>query len=429
MISIVVVYNDERVFKEVLLAGLKRQNAGYELIALPNTDGRFKSAAEALNFGGSGATGKYIMFVHQDVELGCDSWLEKVEDALDSTPDVGVAGAAGVREKNGHAQLRGYIRDSGGVWGAPIDKLEEVDTLDECLLIIPKAVFKKLSFDEKTFDDWHCYGIDYCLSVSQSGLKAYALPFFVHHRSPRTNFRDLLKYQKRLYEKHKRNHRRIYTTCGVITRFWLRLWSVISPLTGLHRWIAPSWVEYLREELSGCESVLDLGCGYSSPLQHCGVAFSVGVELDESYLEESRKKKIHNEYIKADVRKVDFEPRNFDAVLCLRVIEHLTKQEGRELMEKMEKWARKKVVLTTGRKPYWHEILGGESKEHKSIWTANELRGLGYNVRGMAGWGYDGIVRYGPYSSRRMVLDLFQRIILYFPKLAYQMFATKRLQG
>jgi len=429
MISIVVVYNDERVFKEVLLAGLKRQNVEYELIALPNADGRFKSAAEALNFGGNSAAGKYIMFVHQDVELGCDSWLEKVENALDNTPDVGIAGAAGVRKKDGHAQMRGYISDCGGVLGAPIDKLEEVDTLDECLLIVPKSVFKKLSFDEKTFDGWHCYGIDYCLSVGRSGLKTYVLPFFVYHRSLKTNVRELLGYQKRLYKKHKNNYRRIYTTCGVVTGLRLKLWTALSPLTGLHKWISPSWVEYLKKELSGYESVLDLGCGYSSPIQHCNIPFSVGVELDESYLEESRKKKIHNEYIKADVRKVDFEPRNFDAVLCLRVIEHLTKQEGYELIGKMEKWARKKVIITTGEKPYWQEILGSASKEHKSIWTADELRGLGYDVCGMSGWGYEGTVRYGPPGSWGMVLDLSQRIIRYVPKLAYQMFATKQLQG
>jgi SAM-dependent methyltransferase len=192
--------------------------------------------------------------------------------------------------------------------------------------------------------------------------------------------------------------------------------------------MAPSWVEYLKEELSGCESVLDLGCGYSSPIQHCNVPFSVGVDLDESYLEESRKKRIHNEYIKADVRKVDFEPHSFDVVLCLRVIEHLTKQEGRELIEKMEKWARKKVVITTGKKPYWQERLSGAPKKHKSIWAVGELRGLGYDVRGMGGWGYLGVVGYGPPASWGLVLDLFQRIILYVPKLAYQMLAAKRLR-
>jgi len=34
----------------------------------------------------------------------------------------------------------------------------------------------------------------------------------------------------------------------------------------------------LQRELRGCDSVLDLGCGPSSPTQYCGVLYSVGVE-------------------------------------------------------------------------------------------------------------------------------------------------------
>ncbi|MHC4545475.1 MAG: glycosyltransferase, partial [Planctomycetota bacterium] len=88
MLSIVVVYNDERALNEILLDGLKNQTVKYDLIALDNTKGSFKSAAEALNSGANKAKGKYIMFIHQDVELGSDSWLEDVEKVLDDIPDI-----------------------------------------------------------------------------------------------------------------------------------------------------------------------------------------------------------------------------------------------------------------------------------------------------------------------------------------------------
>lgn len=76
MISVVCVYNNEKTLKSVLLESLERQTVEYELITLDNRDGRFKSAAEALNYGGAKAKGDYIMFVHQDMWLGTDSWLE-----------------------------------------------------------------------------------------------------------------------------------------------------------------------------------------------------------------------------------------------------------------------------------------------------------------------------------------------------------------
>jgi len=68
--------------------------------------------------------------------------------------------------------------------------------------------------------------------------------------------------------------------------------------------------------------------------------------LNHTY-KESKKKQIHNEYILADLRKLEFKPKSFDAILCLEVIEHLTKEEGHDLIKKMEKWARKKIIITT----------------------------------------------------------------------------------
>jgi cyclopropane fatty-acyl-phospholipid synthase-like methyltransferase len=106
-------------------------------------------------------------------------------------------------------------------------------------------------------------------------------------------------------------------------------------------------VHYLKKELSDCDSVLDLGCGSHSSIQCCNIPFSVGVELFEPYLMESKKKKIHNQYIKADIRKVEFEPKSFDAVVVLDVLEHLSKEDGYKLIEKMERWARQKVIIFT----------------------------------------------------------------------------------
>ncbi|MCX9083517.1 MAG: glycosyltransferase [Candidatus Methanoperedens sp.] len=225
MISIVVVYNNGQILNDILVKNLKNQTAEYELIAVDNTKGTFISAAHALNFGGNKAIGKYIMFIHQDVALDSSIWLETVENKLNDLQSLGIAGVVGMstRGRNYNERWRGYIDNNGEIWPwcKPLQMSEEVQTLDECLLIIPSLTFRKMQFDEKTFDGWHCYGADYCLSVIYIGLKAYVLPVFIRHMSPSSNVQNLFKYQMRLFLKHKKNYPIVFTTCGEIS--WIKL--------------------------------------------------------------------------------------------------------------------------------------------------------------------------------------------------------------
>ena len=253
MISVVVVYNNERGLNEILLQTLKNQTAKFELIPIDNTKRKFKSATEALNYGGRQANGKYIMFIHQDVELDSDSWLESVEKKLDDIPNLGVAGIVGMSEKGWcfEKKWKGYINDHGNIWPwcKPLQNPEEVQTLDELLLIIPKLIFDKMQFDEKTFDGWHCYGADYCLSVRQLGLKAYAIPAFVSHGPSSGNIKGLFEYQRRLYYKHKKNHRHIYTTCGEISFLMIKLHPIADKYIPFKVRLLVNW---LFNKISGC---------------------------------------------------------------------------------------------------------------------------------------------------------------------------------
>lgn len=433
MISMVVVYNNERTLNEILLKSLENQTINFEIITVSNTKGKFKSAAKALNYGARKANGKYIMFIHQDVELNSNLWLKNAEKILDNIPDLGIAGVAGMSEKgrNSIERKRGYISDCGKTWGKPLKKPEEVQALDELLLIVPKSVFSKIQFDEKTFDNWHYYGADYCLSVKQMGLKAYVIPAFVYHRSLRSNTEGLLKYQQRLYNKHKKNYRHIYTTPADISWLRLKLRAYIEIFSPLYKKLFPSWINYLKRELSDCNTLLDLGCGYNSPIQYRDVPFSVGVELFEPYLQESKKKGIHNEYLKVDIITVEFKPKSFDAILCSEVLEHLTKEEGYKLVKKMQKWARKKIIITTPNGYLWQNSYDSNPlQEHKSGWSVEELEGLGFKVFGINGWkklsGYKGLVKYKPIILWSVILNLTQKITYRHPKFAFQLLAIKQ---
>ena len=82
MISVVCVYNNEDTLKLALLRSLEGQSAKFELILLDNRDGRYKSAAQALNDCGRKSSGDFIMFVHQDMWLAASTWLQDAEDLV-----------------------------------------------------------------------------------------------------------------------------------------------------------------------------------------------------------------------------------------------------------------------------------------------------------------------------------------------------------
>ncbi len=141
----------------------------------------------------------------------------------------------------------------------------------------------------------------------------------------------------------------------------------------------------LSHELKDCRSVLDLGCGPDSPVQHCGASCSIGVDAFEPYIEQSKKKKIHHEYVLGNITKIEFKPKSFDAVIMIESLEHLDKEQGRALLGKIEKWARKKVIVTTPN-GYLPGLDSNPLQSHRSGWTVDEMRARGYKVYGMAGW-------------------------------------------
>lgn len=214
MISIVCVFNSEAILNDYLLKSLKEQNVDYELILIDNTSGKFKSAAKALNYGGKQATKDYIMFVHQDMCLLSKTWLYDAEKILNSLENLGIAGVVG-RSK---AEWWPITNIKDGIPPKPvapqkIKNTAKVQTLDECLVIIPKLIFNMLKFDENVCDDWHLYSIDYSLTVKKYNYDVYVIPLSAYHRSPGYSFSEgYYKTLEKLLKKHSKDHLLILTT-------------------------------------------------------------------------------------------------------------------------------------------------------------------------------------------------------------------------
>jgi hypothetical protein len=216
MISVICVFNDKATLDNYLSKSLSTQTAVHEFIPVDNVKHEFSSAAKALNAGARKATGKYLMFAHQDVRVTSERWLEDAERVLDSLPKLGVAGVAG-KPVGWVGCITNIEHMDPPVPAGPIhaDKPMVVQTLDECLAVIPSELFKVLQFDEVTCDDWHLYVVDYCLSAKLRGLESYVVPLHAYHRytgGPTTE--QYYETLKKVVKKHGRSFGRIFTTCG-----------------------------------------------------------------------------------------------------------------------------------------------------------------------------------------------------------------------
>jgi hypothetical protein len=270
MISIVCVYNNKGLLADFLLDSLNHQTVLYELIAIDNTENQFTSAAQALNYGGAKARGKYIMFVHQDILLRSTEWLHDAERMLDSLPNLGVAGVAG--KKEGGCILANLINGTPPTAAGTQIGVEPitVQTLDECLTIVPRDVFNVLQFDEITCDGWHLYSVEYCVSSTLLGFALYVLPFHTYHLSVGTSStptepvdrlishcpmtaptflpKEYYVALKKVVRKHKNNVSKIHTVFGD----WSTSWPIaLQQITRAMRKMASDSLLSLQSDASG----------------------------------------------------------------------------------------------------------------------------------------------------------------------------------
>jgi hypothetical protein len=218
--TIICVYNRRDLLERYLLPSIRRQDMSAELRLVDNTESKFRSAAEALNHAASGASGAYLLFVHQDVEFLSSTFLSEANRYMTTLPDCGVAGLVGAAKERYLRRLRNVVvpgeSDIESIDGSQVlHHPVEVQTLDELLLIVPRDLFREMPFDAVTCNGWDLYGVDYSLSCRRSGLKAYALPLTVRHVSGGRLGLQYYKTLRQVIRKHMPDCGTIYTTCGV----------------------------------------------------------------------------------------------------------------------------------------------------------------------------------------------------------------------
>ena len=161
----------------------KTIGSDYEYVRIDNTANPYGICA-AYNEGVSRAKGEALVFVHEDVffmEPGWGSVLEKKFKNDDSLGLIGVVGTQYLLDHTpawlaaGQPFLRGRVIhevDGGESYYLSVfswDKSDaEVVAVDGLFFAIRKNLFRRIHFDDKTFDKFHFYDLDICMQIRKT---------------------------------------------------------------------------------------------------------------------------------------------------------------------------------------------------------------------------------------------------------------------
>jgi len=213
--------------------------------------------------------------------------------------------------------------------------------------------------------------------------------------------------------------------------------KIITNLKKGYRQIFPDYLTELKEVIGDTKTLLDVGCGSNSPVQFLSPKIkTTGIDAFEPSLNESKARKIHQEYVLDNVLSINnhFTPHSFETVVALDLIEHLKKGEAESLINKMESIATTKVVIFTpnGFLPQG-EFANNTHQVHLSGWSVNDLRIRGYRVVGVNGLkclrGEFAAIKFWPRMIWLVISDLTQLITRSYPQLAFQLLAIKDISS
>lgn len=109
---------------------------------------------------------------------------------------------------------------------------------------------------------------------------------------------------------------------------------------------------------------------------------TTGIDISAAVIEQAKNSQSHTRYLVGNVMSLDIPARSFDTVICLEMIEHLTKTDGYKLIERLETIAKRQVIFST---PVGFLEAEGDTQpgsSHDSGWDIHEFVALGYRIRG-----------------------------------------------
>lgn len=243
-VSLICVYNDRDQYHEMVNSA-RMQTLHVEMIGLDNRSEHWSSAARALDEGANRASGDLLVFLHQDLVLTNERFLENLAEMTGERPRAiyGVAGAIW----NGPWRTRvvSSMREgSEGVsfkYNSLANSVAEVFSLDECLIAMHRNLLNEIQFDASTCKGWHLYAVDLCMQARLLGIPSYVVQSGVWHKSSGRKDAAFYSCERALAAKYRHQISAITTTCTKFPtgRIAYRIYSVFRRIrrrfTGLSR--------------------------------------------------------------------------------------------------------------------------------------------------------------------------------------------------
>lgn len=214
MVTVICCYNRKEDLDKMLISSLQKQTMQYELILVDNSKREYTSAAAALNDGAKRANGDILVFAHQDVVFRNKEALSKMIERFRTIAQIGdIVGVAGAIA---HNKQKVVVQGTGFntlISSSFEDDYKEVESIDECVIIMHKEAWQTHPFDVGACPSWHFYGVEVSYYARLHGHKAYVVNADVLHESL-GNLNDLFyKSLITFRKKYKYYYQYIVTTC------------------------------------------------------------------------------------------------------------------------------------------------------------------------------------------------------------------------
>jgi GT2 family glycosyltransferase len=190
----------------------------HEYVRIDNTAGAMGICA-AYNKGVAQAKGDLLVFVHEDVFFMEPGWGNVLYAKFKADGRLGLVGVAGSQylfENNpgwisaGQPFIRGRViheLNNGQAFVLTVfswDKADaEVVAADGLFFAIPRPLFDRIAFDDKTFDKFHFYDIDICMQVRRTHRLIVTWDILLKHFSGGNMNAEWLEFGRRFLEKYK----------------------------------------------------------------------------------------------------------------------------------------------------------------------------------------------------------------------------------
>ncbi len=173
------------------------------------------SLCEGYNRGISRAGGDYLIFSHDDIDIEAPDFAARLLTYLARFDMIGVAGTTQLSgptwQHAGWPHLYGQVGSPRATaaavdiycWRLTGQPVLNAEALDGVFLAARRCVVERVTFDERTFDGWHLYDIDFTYRARQAGFRiAICDDLFIVHQSRGSYGPEWKEYAQRFLDKY-----------------------------------------------------------------------------------------------------------------------------------------------------------------------------------------------------------------------------------